>query len=140
MRQLVNYRHGKRWDMRMERIADQHHLKSAQDIADIAAYVASLPPQVGGAGSGEFAVRGGETFKQLCSGCHGPAAQGNDQIMVPRIAGQHYQYLLRQIYDALDGRRPNFSRDHIHLFQRFERPELTGIADYLSRLPPVAPP
>src|SRR5690349_50598 len=33
-KQLVDFRFGKRWDFRMEGMADKHHLESAQDIAD----------------------------------------------------------------------------------------------------------
>jgi hypothetical protein len=34
----------------------------------------------------------------------------------------------------LEGRRPNFPRDHVRLLQRFELADLAGVADYLSRL------
>jgi cytochrome c553 len=60
--------------------------------------------------------------------------------MIPRIAGQHYEYLTRQIYDAVDGRRPNFSTAHVRLLARLERDDIVGLADYLSRLSqPSAP-
>jgi cytochrome c553 len=55
--------------------------------------------------------------------------------MIPRVAGQHYEYLMRQIYDAADGRRPNFSPVHVRLLARLERGDIVGLSDYLSRLP-----
>src|SRR5579864_6432009 len=42
VRQLVDYRHDKRWDLRMEHFTDEHRLKGAQDIADVAAFVSQL--------------------------------------------------------------------------------------------------
>jgi cytochrome c553 len=53
---------------------------------------------------------------------------------IPRLAGQHYEYLRRQLYDAVDRRRPNFSTDHVGLLMRFERVDFAGVSDYLSRL------
>jgi cytochrome c553 len=35
LKQLVDFRHGKRWDFRMEEQADRHHLEGPQDIADV---------------------------------------------------------------------------------------------------------
>jgi cytochrome c553 len=133
IRQLVNYRHAMRWDVRMERIADQHHLGTAQDIADIANYVAGMESQPAvAAGDGAQLQHGAELYSGLCAGCHGAAAQGDNQLLIPRLAGQHYEYILRQMYDAVDSRRPNFTREHVSLFKRFERNDLVGIADYMS--------
>src|SRR3954466_4121209 len=42
LKQLVDFRHGRRWDFRMEEQAKDHHLKTPQDIADVAAFVAQL--------------------------------------------------------------------------------------------------
>jgi hypothetical protein len=38
------------------------------------------------------------------------------------------------MHDAVEGRRPNFPPDHVHLLERFELADLAGVADYLSRL------
>src|SRR6187549_4150410 len=63
-KQLVDFRYGKRWDSRMEGMADRHHLAAAQDIADVASYVSNLSPsRPSGVGSGEFADEGGRIFK-----------------------------------------------------------------------------
>jgi cytochrome c553 len=58
----------------------------------------------------------------------------DENTMIPRIAGQHYEYLMRQIDDAVEGRRPNFSASHVRLLARLERDDIVGLADYLSRL------
>lgn len=49
-------------------------------------------------------------------------------------AGQNYEYLRRQSYDAVDGRRPNFSPAHVHLLARLDHEDIQAVADYVSRL------
>jgi cytochrome c553 len=43
VKQLLDFRRGKRWDIRMEQFADRHRLSDAQAIANVAAYASSLP-------------------------------------------------------------------------------------------------
>jgi cytochrome c553 len=134
-KQLVDYRHDRRWDIRMEHFADKHHLTNPQDIADVTSYIHQLSVDVSpGVGDGELAPHGANAYGRLCESCHGESAQGDAKRMVPRIAGQHYDYLMRQIYDATDGRRPNFSPTHIRLLATLDRRDIVGLADYLSRL------
>lgn len=61
--------------------------------------------------------------------------EGNAKLLIPQIAAQHYEYLVRQIYDAVDRRRPNFSSAHVHLLARLQRDDIVGVTDYLSRMP-----
>ncbi|MBS0416066.1 MAG: c-type cytochrome [Proteobacteria bacterium] len=141
-KQLVDYRHDRRWDIRMEHFADQHHLVDPQSIIDVASYVHGLSAGVApGVGDGELAQHGSELYAGRCSGCHGPEGEGNAQKWIPRIAGQHYEYLMRQIYDAVDGRRPNMSRAHVKMFAKLDRDDIVGLSDFLSRLGsrPTAP-
>lgn len=135
-RQLVAYRHETRWDVRMEHYAGRSLLANAQDIADVAAYAASLssdgPLNVG---DGTREKMGKRVYADQCASCHGDSAEGNDRKAIPRLAGQHYEYLLRQMYDGVDGRRPSFSGDHIKRLAKLDRDEFVGLADYLSRAP-----
>ena len=136
VRQLVDYRHGARWDDRMEAFTDRHMLRDAQEIADVAAYVSQLPVSTKATtGNGDLLEHGSKVFARRCAGCHGQAAGGDSRKAVPKLAGQHYQYLLRQLYDAVDGRRPNFDAAHVRLLKRMDRDDFTSIADHLSRLP-----
>ena len=136
-RQLVNFRHDKRWDERMQHFTSNHHLAGAQDIADVAAYISGMSPTHSlGQGSGEHLERAANFYAQLCAPCHGASAQGDDAKGVPRLAGQHYVYLLRQLDNAAAGLRPDFPHEHVRLDGTIGRPDLTGIADYLSRLGP----
>ena len=137
VKQLVDYRHDKRWDIRMEHFTDRHLLAGPQELADVAAYVNSLSRTVNAAhGTGEALQRGAGVYFRDCESCHGSSGQGDDARTVPRLAGQHYEYLVRQFYDAVDGRRPNMDREHVRLLSRLEREEIVGVSDYLSRLLP----
>ena len=137
-KQLVDYRHDRRWDIRMEHFADNHHLVDAQAIADVTAYVHELKADASpGVGDGELVAHGANVYGRRCEGCHGESAQGSAKKMIPRLAGQHYDYVMRQIYDAADGRRPNFSAAHVRMLATLERRDIVGLADYLSRLDPT---
>ena len=126
-KQLVDYRHGRRWDLRMEHFADNHHLVNAQAIADITAYINHLqisePP---GVGSGEWVEHGSSLYAKQCSSCHGPSAQGDANKIIPQLAGQHYEYLMRQIYEAVDRQRPNFPANHVRLLARLQRTNIVA--------------
>ena len=138
VKQLVDYRSARRWDPRMEHFADQHHLKNAQEIADVAGYASEIEtlPEAGvGVGSGEFLARGTEIYRSSCASCHGRTGDGSEQGQIPSVAGQNFEYLLRQIHDAIDGRRPNFSAAHIRLLKGLDYAGITGVADYLARIP-----
>ena len=53
--------------------------------------------------SGDSQAGKGKTM--VCGGCHG--ADGNSLVpMFPKLAGQGEKYLLKQLYDIRDGRRP----------------------------------
>lgn len=139
LKQLVDFRNRQRWDIRMEHFADREHLPGAQDLADLASHIAALPPQPSRAfGSGEYLRHGAFVYFESCERCHGSSGQGDAAGMVPRIAGQHVEYLVRQLHDTAEGRRPNMNAEHVRLVEDLDRQDILGVADYLSRLNPPA--
>jgi len=134
-KQLVDFRYGKRWDSRMESMADRHHLEGAQDIADVSEYVSQLAqPDARGVGGGEFVETGREIFEKDCQSCHGADAQGDAERGVPRLDGQHYGYLMRQMYDAVDGRRPALSKLHSQRIAPLDFQQVRAVSDFLARV------
>lgn len=140
IKQLVDFRSGRRRDFRMEDPADRHHLAGPQDIADVAAHVSGLESTgARGIGDGTRATAGALLFGARCASCHGADGRGDAARLVPRLAGQHYSYLVRQMYDAVDGRRPTLVDIHARRIEPLDYDQVRGIADYLSRIAPPAP-
>ena len=117
-KQLDDYRSGKRFGGVMGAVAKA---LSAQDSADVAAYLAAkadgLPALTGGRipESGR-SLRGGDPAKRLvyagdpqrgippCSACHGP---GGYKLGAPALQGQHAAYIERQLAGFAQGIRQN---------------------------------
>ena len=134
-KQLVDFRFGKRWDFRMEGMADKHHLQTPQDMADVSLYIAGLTrPGRRGIGSGEFEAEGRRIYLAHCQSCHGPDADGDSLRGIPRLAGQHYAYLMRQMYDAVDGRRMTLPRLHSQRIAPLDFEQIRALSDFLSRI------
>ncbi len=134
VKQLVDFRYGKRWDFRMEERANRH-LGAFQDIADVASYLSRLPRKSNGAAvGGDNLAQGANLYGVNCASCHGPEGEGNGEASTPMLAGQHPAYLLRQMYDAVDGRRPTLTQLHSQRIKPLDFEQLRAIADFLSRL------
>jgi len=74
---------------------------SDDDINNLAAYYSSQPPV--SAGGDPNLVKAGQTKASMCLGCHGSSAEGNGQF--PRLAGQHPDYLAKQLSNFKEGVR-----------------------------------
>jgi cytochrome c553 len=132
VRQLVDYRHGRRWDVRMQANAAEHHLTDLQSIADVAAFVADLvPPSPIPRDPGPYAARGRELYDGQCARCHGTHGEGKADV--PRLASQTYSYLVRQVHDIVEGRRPNMPAAHVRLLEKLEMQDIEGLADTMSQ-------
>ena len=49
--------------------------------------------------------RGADYYSNLCGSCHGPAAEGNEKLQSPALAGVDDWYLLKQFNHFRDGIR-----------------------------------
>ena len=137
IKELVDFRVGLRWYDPMERIAGQHVLHTTQEIADVAAYIATMPPMPEGKfGNGQWTERGSALYAARCRSCHGPAGEGSNALMIPRVGGQQFEYLLWQMHDAIENRRPNMKREHVERLRSFIMEDFVGVADYMARLRP----
>jgi len=136
VRQIVDFRYGKRWDVRMEGIAAKHTLlATSQDIADVADFVSRLDRDGSrGVGDGLYVEKGAAIYTQQCASCHGADAEGDGDKGIPRLSGQHAAYLARQIYDAVDARRLPLAETHRKRFVPLDFEQVLGLTDYLSRI------
>jgi cytochrome c553 len=145
VRQLLAFRRHERWDVAMEQVSSTHSLPDAQAVVDVAAWISGLPEAssapvraasaAGGAqpsGAAPPSTDAARLYAQRCADCHGVAGEGSAERAVPRLAGQHEPYLLRQMHDAVDGRRPGFAADHVAPLAPLARDDLVALAHYLS--------
>lgn len=65
-----------------------------------------------------------------------PLGLGNLLLRRPRLARQHYGYLLRQLQETAAGKRPGMDRSHVGMLKKVSPAELRGVADFLSRVSP----
>jgi cytochrome c553 len=139
VRQLVDFRYGKRWDFRMEQRANTH-LGAFQDIADVASYLSQQPRKSKAdevyrdhLADGVNLADGANLYQANCASCHGARGEGDDDEGVPMLTGQHPAYLLRQMYDSVDERRPQLAQLHSKSIKPLNFEALREIAIFLSR-------
>ncbi|WP_299687088.1 c-type cytochrome [uncultured Vibrio sp.] len=87
---------------------------SEEDMADLAAYYASLPisnnstpENVVDAGKVLYAAGDAERGLTACIACHGPRGNGTELSGFPKISGQHADYIKAQLEKFRDGSRNN---------------------------------
>jgi cytochrome c553 len=136
VKQLADIRARNRDNPLMYPFAVPRVLGGAQNIADVAAYVAQLPKTAdNGKGPGTDLDLGAQLFRTHCSHCHGDRGLGNEAEHLPQIAGQHYAYLVRQFDAIRGGRRKNSDPKMVKQIHGFTPREELAVLDYTSRLP-----
>jgi cytochrome c553 len=137
IKQLVDIRLGRRDNPTMFPFASEREI-STQDVADLALYLSELPTpsdNAKGSGNARALVRGAKLFAKDCASCHGKKGQGVAEKFYPRLAGQHFPYLQKEIRDIATGTRRNANPKMVAVVKDYSDAEMTAVADYLSRLP-----
>jgi cytochrome c553 len=129
---LIMFREGRRINEAMKPLVDK---LSNADVRDLAQYFASrkMAPPVR-PGAPEVVARGKAiTEAGNCVQCHAATLAGQQHI--PRLAGQHKDYLLAQLNGFKAGTRADFDGTMTSAAQALAAQELELVADYLSTLP-----
>lgn len=100
-------------------------LKSAEDVQAIAEYVAALPPAPRSASINGDPKRG-ESLFGTCVACHGPKAQGNQNLNAPPLHRASDWYLVTQLNNFKAGIRGTHPDD---VTGSQMRPMALGLAD-----------
>jgi cytochrome c553 len=133
IKQMADIREGRRDNPIMYPFAKT--LTDPQELADVAAYIETLPiPTDNGRGPGDNLEVGETLYKRDCVQCHLDYGQGDAEKFYPVLAGQHYKYLLRQIQDIAEKRRRNANPDMVKVVVAYSPEELSAVVDYMSRL------
>lgn len=123
--QLKHFKSGERTNPTMNAIAAE---LSEADIKNMAAYFSSLPGKSAG-GDAKLAQEGKDEAA-MCMGCHGNKLQGNGQF--PKLAGQHPQYLRKQLNDFKSTARKAGQMNAIA--KNLSEEDIKALAEYLGAL------
>lgn len=111
--------------------------QGSQALANISAYVSQLPMVPNNSlGYGAQLDEAKKMYDDNCEQCHGKNGEGDAEKLYPRIHGQHFSYLERQLHWIKTGKRRNSDEKMVKQIQRFNYRELELLADYVSRLRP----
>jgi cytochrome c553 len=137
IKQLADIRALNRDNPTMYPFALPESIGDAQALADVTAYIATLPmnPE-NGVGPGDNLEQGKKLFEDNCVKCHGDHGQGDAEKFYPRLAGQHYKYMLRQFEWIRDGKRRNANPDMVKQIEGFSDADMVAVIDYTARLKP----
>lgn len=136
IKQMVDVRAGRRDNPKMHPFVESE-VVSGDEVADIAAYLNSLPvPASNGKGDGRALDKGKTLYERDCALCHGDSGEGVAKKFYPKVAAQHYKYLLRESREIRDGGRRNALPKMVKVIKKYSDNDLEAVADYMSRLPP----
>jgi cytochrome c553 len=108
-----------------------------QALADVSAYISKLPMVPNNSvGYGAQMDVAKILYDDNCEQCHGENGEGKAEKFYPRIQGQHFSYLERQLHWIRDGKRRNADKKMVKQIQKFHFREIEIIADYVSRMRP----
>jgi len=115
VRQLQNYKKGVRGSHPQDVYGKQMApmamtLVSDEAIADVSAYIASLPANAAAA-TVEGNAATGKALYGVCAACHGMNGEGQQALNAPAIAGMSDWYLARQIQNFKNGVRGSHKDD-----------------------------
>jgi cytochrome c553 len=82
----------------------------------------------------------GKRIYATCTACHGEDGAGNNAALVPRIAGQHYSVIIRQLSDFQAERRHDPRMQQAVADHHLQSPQsLANVATYVNLLRTRAP-
>ncbi|MBF0310342.1 MAG: c-type cytochrome [Magnetococcales bacterium] len=139
IKQLADIREKNRDNPTMYKFALPSEVGGVQNIADVSAYIATLPMNPdNGKGPGSDLALGEKLYKSECAFCHGEKGEGKAVNHYPRLQGQHFNYLVRQFNWIKEGKRRNAHPVMELQVERFNEREVIATMDYVSRLKPPA--
>jgi cytochrome c553 len=134
-KQLALFRSGARVDSAMQVVAVHSSVGNEQATIALAGWLSGLDPNPNPVnGPGEHLRVGQEIYTHICAACHGADGRGEAGNIVPRVAGQHYPYLRRQIDVAAALHRALAPPEMTSALRSMRPMEMDALADYISRM------
>lgn len=129
--QLRDFQEGRRRDPNMDVIAAD---LSRQDMLDLAAHFAAQAPRPTGFRPDPLRAERGraKAAEVLCSMCHLAGFRGQNEI--PRVAGQHYDYVVKQLRDFQARRRTNDAGNMTSIARTLSDADIEDLGHYIGGL------
>ena len=129
--QLKDYKEGRRTNPIMSAMAAP---LSRQDMIDIGNYYAAqkAKPSTFKADDAKIALGRAKADETLCSMCHLGGFAGQNEI--PRVAGQQYDYIVKQMTDFKARRRTNDAGNMTSVAQTLSETDIENLAHYITSL------
>lgn len=129
--QLRDYKMNRRKDPLMSPMAVNLSKEDMQDLADYYAAQRQLPTSF--KADGDKAAQG-KTISDnaLCPMCHMGGFSGQNEI--PRVAGQHFDYVVKQLKDFKAKRRTNDAGNMTSVIRGVSDEDIEKLAHYISSL------
>lgn len=129
--QLKDFKEGRREEPAMEPIVKE---LTREDMFDLAAFFAAQrqrPPEfkVDEARAARGKAKADEV---LCTMCHLGGFRGQNEI--PRVAGQHFEYIVKQLRDFKTYRRTNDAGNMASVSKTLSDEDIVDLAHYLTSL------
>ena len=127
--QLVQFREKRRSDAAMSPFAEK---LTNRDMQDIGAYFAAQKPAAPNFQADAAKAATGRRLldAHYCGSCHMPDLSGQNQI--PRLAGQSYEYLVKQMRGLKDGSRRDIDGTMASAAQALSEQDIENLAQYLA--------
>lgn len=129
--QLKDYKEGRRSDPVMSPMAAT---LSRQDMIDLGNYFAAQKAKPSSFKTDDAKVAKGraKADETLCSMCHLGGFAGQNEI--PRVAGQQYDYIVKQMTDFKARRRTNDAGNMTSVAQTLSEADIENLAQYITGL------
>jgi cytochrome c553 len=129
--QLTDFKEGRRKDPRMSPMAAK---LSKADIQNLADYFAAQKPVSIDFKADSAAVQAGreKSAAEQCAKCHVNDFSGRNEI--PRVAGQHYQYIVKQLQDFRSRTRNNDGGNMGSVARNLTDDDIRQLAGYIATL------
>jgi cytochrome c553 len=129
--ELRDFKAGRRSDSRMSPIAAE---LSPEDMQNVAEYFAAQQPVLPGFKADESQIDAGrrKVAAVLCTMCHLGGFTGQNEI--PRVAGQHHQYIVKQLEDFRARRRTNDAGNMAAVTRGLSDEDIKDLAAYIANL------
>jgi cytochrome c553 len=129
--QLKDFKEGRRSEPTMQPFIEK---LTRDDMLDLAAYFAAQKPRLPSFKVNAAKARRGKAKAEevLCTMCHLGGFKGQNEI--PRVAGQHYEYIVKQMKDFRHARRTNDAGNMASVSKTLSDRDIEDLAHYLVDL------